>query len=107
PAHAPHRAGQRGEAPAQRLRETHERTPGHASNLVVALFRTFVDCRAVEDRVTAGLYLEMTDAMTPDEYSVARADDVLTLDGVERATWWRNVNRDRRDLPRVLDEFDT
>jgi hypothetical protein len=61
----------------------------------------------VEDRVTAGLYLEMTDAMTPDEYSVARADDVLTLDGVERATWWRNVKRDRRDLPRVLDEFDT
>jgi hypothetical protein len=61
----------------------------------------------VEDRVTAGLYLEMTDAMTPDEYAAARADDVLTLDGVERATWWRNVKRDRRDLPRVLDEFDT
>ena len=26
--------------------------------------------------------------------------------GVERATWWRNVHRDRDDLPRVLAEFD-
>jgi hypothetical protein len=61
----------------------------------------------VEDRVTAGLYLEMTDAMTPDEYATARVPDVLPIDGVERATWWRNLKRDRRDLPRVLDEFDT
>ena len=29
------------------------------------------------------------------------------LPGVERATWWRNVYRDRPDLPRVLPEFDT
>ena len=61
----------------------------------------------MEDRHTAGLYLEMTDAMSPDEYATARVDDVLACDGVERATWWRNLKRDRRDLPRVLDEFDT
>jgi hypothetical protein len=61
----------------------------------------------MEDRLIAGLYLEMTDTMTPDEYATARVDDVLALDGAERATWWRNLKRDRRDLPRVLDEFDT
>jgi hypothetical protein len=61
----------------------------------------------MEDRHTAGLYLEMTDAHAPDEYAQARVDDVLGLDGVERATWWRNAKRDRGDLPRVLDEFDT
>jgi hypothetical protein len=61
----------------------------------------------VEDRVTAGLYLEMTDSMSPSEYAAQRVDDVLALPGVERGTWWRNVKRDRRDLPRVLDEFDT
>ena len=25
---------------------------------------------------------------------------------MQRATWWRNVHRDRDDVPRVLDEFD-
>jgi hypothetical protein len=63
--------------------------------------------RVVEDRLTPGLYLEMTDAMSPDEYASARAGDVLAVPGVQRATWWRNLKRDRRDLPRVLDEFDT
>jgi hypothetical protein len=61
----------------------------------------------MEDRLDAGLYLEMTDAMTPDEYAARRVDEVLALPGVQRATWWRNAKRDRRDLPRVLDEFDT
>lgn len=61
----------------------------------------------MEDRLTPGLYLEMTDAMTPDEYADRRVADVLAREGVERATWWRNLKRDRRDLPRVLDEFDT
>jgi hypothetical protein len=59
----------------------------------------------MEDRITAGLYLEMTDAPI-DEYVDARVPHVLTLPAVERATWWRNVHRDRRDLPRVLPEFD-
>jgi hypothetical protein len=61
----------------------------------------------MEDRLTPGLYLETTDAMTPDEYADRRVADVLALEGVGRATWWRNLKRDRRDLPRVLDEFDT
>lgn len=55
--------------------------------------------------MTAGLYLEMagTDA---ESYARERVDGVLALPGVERATWWRNVCRDRTDLPRVVPEFD-
>src|SRR5438045_5526197 len=41
-----------------------------------------------------------------DVYARDRVPDVLALDDVSRATWWRNVHRDRDDLPRVLDEFD-
>jgi hypothetical protein len=59
----------------------------------------------VEDRVTAGLYLEMTD-LPIETYALDRVPDVLGHPGVERATWWRNVHRDRDDLPRVLPEFD-
>lgn len=64
-----------------------------------------VDFRAVEDRNTAGLYLEMTD-LAPDAYASSRVPEVLDARRVERATWWENVNRDRDDLPRVLPEFD-
>ena len=60
----------------------------------------------MEDRLTPVLYLEMTDA-TPDDYARDRVGDVLAMPGVERATWWRNVYRDRPDLPRELPEFDT
>jgi hypothetical protein len=60
----------------------------------------------MEDRETPVLYLEMTEA-TPDDYARDRVEDVLALPGVERATWWRNVYRDRPDLPRELAEFDT
>jgi hypothetical protein len=59
----------------------------------------------VEDRITPGLYLEMTDQPI-DEYVAARVPAVLSLAGARRATWWRNVQRDRDDLPRVLPEFD-
>jgi hypothetical protein len=59
----------------------------------------------VEDRITPGLYLEMTE-MPIDDYARERVPEVLALDGVQRATWWRNVRRDRTDLPRVLPEFD-
>jgi hypothetical protein len=59
----------------------------------------------VEDRVTAGLYLEMTD-LALDAYARDRVPQVLDRPGVSRATWWRNVHRDRDDLPRVLPEFD-
>ena len=60
----------------------------------------------MEDRITPGLYLEMTE-LTPDEYAARRVADVLALAEVELATWRINVKRDREDLPRVLPEFDT
>lgn len=59
----------------------------------------------MEDRATPGLYLEMTDGSL-DEYAARRVPEVLARAGVSRATWWRNVFRDRDDLPRVLPEFD-
>ena len=59
----------------------------------------------MEDRITPGLYLEMTDRPL-DEYVADRVHLVRTLAGVQHATWWRNVRRDRDDLPRVLPEFD-
>jgi hypothetical protein len=58
----------------------------------------------VEDRETAGLYLEMTDRPV-DAYVDERVPDVLALAGAQRATWWANVHRDRDDLPRRLPEF--
>ena len=58
----------------------------------------------MEDRITPGLYLEMSDLDATD-YAASRVPEVLALAGAERATWWRNVNRDRTDLPRVLPEF--
>lgn len=60
----------------------------------------------MEDRDTPGLYLEMTDA-DPAAYGAERVPDVLGVPAVRRATWWENVHRDRRDLPRVLPEFGT
>ncbi len=59
----------------------------------------------MEDRITPGLYLEMTDRDV-EEYVGARVPEVLGRSGVSRATWWRNVFRDRPDLPRRLPEFD-
>src|ERR1700751_486925 len=41
-----------------------------------------------------------------DAYARERVPEVLACPGVTRATWWRNVKRDRTDLPRVLPEFD-
>jgi hypothetical protein len=59
----------------------------------------------MEDRLTPGLYLEMTDRAL-DAYASERVPAVLAHAGVQRATWWHNVHRDRDDLPRVLPEFD-
>lgn len=59
----------------------------------------------MEDRLTPALYLEMTDRDAT-EYAATRVDEVLGRSGVDRATWWENVKRDRDDLPRVLPEFD-
>lgn len=58
----------------------------------------------MEDRLTPGLYLEMTDRAV-DQYVSERVPDVLALMGAERATWWENACRDRDDLPRKLPEF--
>jgi hypothetical protein len=59
----------------------------------------------MEDRLSPGLYLEMTD-LEPEAYAAERVPEVLALAGVERATWWENVCRDRTDLPRKIPEFD-
>jgi hypothetical protein len=59
----------------------------------------------MEDRRTPGLYLEMRDGPL-DEYVRERVPQVLAIDGVQRATWWRNLRRDRDDLPRELPDFD-
>ena len=59
----------------------------------------------MEDRITPGLYLEMTDQPI-DEFARDRVPAVLAGAGVQRATWWRNVQRDRTDLPAVISEFD-
>ncbi|HEX4491987.1 MAG TPA: hypothetical protein VH914_12340 [Acidimicrobiia bacterium] len=58
----------------------------------------------MEDRITPGLYLEMSE-LDGATYATTRVPEVLALPGVVRATWWRNVHRDRTDLPRVLPEF--
>lgn len=58
----------------------------------------------MEDRTNPGLYLEMTDA--PEPVCEARATELVHHPSVTRASWWRNVRRDREDLPRVLPEFD-
>src|ERR1700756_1475741 len=47
----------------------------------------------------------MTD-LPLEAYARDRVPAVLAHPGVDRATWWRNVKRDRDDLPRVLPEFD-
>ncbi len=58
----------------------------------------------MEDRQNFGFYLEMTDT-APEAYGVDRAPSVLRTRGVTQASMWRNVNRDRSDLPRALPEF--
>jgi hypothetical protein len=58
----------------------------------------------MEDRVTPGLYLEMTD-VDASRYAAERVPEVRAHPGVTRATWWENVRRDRDDLPRALPEF--
>src|SRR5664279_4522354 len=58
----------------------------------------------MEDRITPGLYLEMT-STAPEDYSSSRVPEMLALEAVDRATWWENVNPGRTDLPRKLPEF--
>ncbi len=58
----------------------------------------------MEDRITPALYLEMTDGPI-DHYVAGRMDELCARVDVSRATWWRNVHRDRTDLPRRIPEF--
>ncbi len=58
----------------------------------------------MEDRITAVIYLEMTDR-PPERYAEERVPEVLSLPGVERASWWANCVPFRTDLPRTLPEF--
>jgi hypothetical protein len=60
----------------------------------------------MEDRITPGLYLEMTN-LTQDEYASTRVGQVLSLPHVDRASWWKNQHLNRKDLPRTLPEFTT
>ena len=60
----------------------------------------------MEDRITAGLYLEMTD-LSPEEYAARRVNDVFKLPQVERASWWSNQKPNRDEFPRNLPEFTT
>ena len=60
----------------------------------------------MEDRFTPALYIEMVKA-SPQDYATSRVAEVRAQRGVSRATWWRNVYRDRPDRPRELPDFDT
>jgi hypothetical protein len=63
-----------------------------------------LDSPGVEDRITAGLYLELTDQAV-ESYVTDRVPQALRLPHVERASWWENAHRDRTDVPRQLPEF--
>lgn len=60
----------------------------------------------MEDRLSAGLYLEMTD-LTPDAYAAERVDAVLALSEVEGASWWANQRPGRDEFPRRIPDFTT
>ncbi len=60
----------------------------------------------MEDRISAGLYLEMTN-LSPAEYAEQRVAEVLALAEVERASWWQNQRPNRKEFPRRLPEFTT
>lgn len=58
----------------------------------------------MEDRTSAGLWLELVDSAN-DSYE-ERASSLLTRPAVSTAWWGRNSNPNRTDLPRVLEEFE-
>jgi hypothetical protein len=55
----------------------------------------------VEDRNTAGLYLELGN-LDPDAYRSGRARDIAAMAGVERVTWWHNNVPGRTELPMTV-----
>jgi hypothetical protein len=60
----------------------------------------------VEDRSSAGLYLEMTNA-PPDGDLARRQAEIQALPGVGITTLWRNQRPNREDFPRTIPEFET
>jgi hypothetical protein len=60
----------------------------------------------MEDRTSAGLYLEMTNA-SPDAYAAGRRAIVQRLPGIGDTTLWRNQKPGREDYPRTVPEFET
>lgn len=60
----------------------------------------------MEDRISPGLYLEMSNA-SPEDYAAQRQASVKALPGVEIATLWRNQKPGRQDFPRTTPEFET
>lgn len=57
----------------------------------------------MEDRVEAGLYLELGD-LEPHRYAAERAGELLRLRGVSRVSWWENCRPDREEFPRRVPE---
>jgi len=57
----------------------------------------------VEDRTSAGLWIELVGQDSPDYAS--RAAELLATEGVTSAWWGKNANPDRTDLPRKIPEF--
>jgi len=55
----------------------------------------------MEDRITAGLYLELGD-LDPDHYAAGRAPELLARPGVDRVTWWENNVPGRKELPMAI-----
>jgi hypothetical protein len=55
----------------------------------------------VEDRNTAGLYLELGD-LDPGVYESGRAHDLATMTGVDRVTWWATNVPGRTELPMTV-----
>jgi hypothetical protein len=60
----------------------------------------------VEDRSSAGLYLEMADG-PPEAYAARRVPELLAHPDVERVSWWRNLRPGRPEFPRRIPEFAT
>jgi hypothetical protein len=54
--------------------------------------------RAVEDRNTPSLYLELVN-VEPDKYLRERVPALLARNGVQRVSWWSNLMPGRSELP--------
>jgi hypothetical protein len=51
----------------------------------------------MDDRISPTLYLELSD-LAPEDYAKSRVEEVLAHPGIERATWWRNLQPHRKDF---------